>query len=265
MVEGFGNGGRTVVRRWLAVLAVLAVAGLAGIAPRAGAAEIHVLSAGAVEPGIHAAAKAYEAKTGHKVTVRFATAPAMRKRVAGGEAADVVIAPPAVLDEFLKAGRIEESGRVTVGRVGVGIAVRADAPAPDISSPEALRASVLAAESLVFNRASTGLYMDRLFEKMSLTAEVTPKAKRYPDGNAVMMHLLAGTGREFGFGAATEIVLFREKGLRLVGPLPASLQNYTTYAAATMTASASPALGRELVAFIGSAEGKALFVANGID
>lgn len=250
-------------RRVLAacVVGVVALAGPGQV----GAAEIQVLSAGAVEPGIHAAAHAFSAKTGHKVSVRFATAPAMRKRVEGGEIADVVIAPPAVLDDFARAGRIEDAARASVGRVGVGVAVRVGGPVPDISTPETVRKAVLEAESLVFNRASTGLYMDRLFEKMGLTADVTPKSVRYGDGNAVMEHLIKGKGREFGFGAATEILLFRDKGLRLVGPLPAAIQNHTSYAAVPMTAAPSPALARELVRFLASPEGKALFVANGID
>jgi molybdate transport system substrate-binding protein len=262
MTRGNDGAGRGRLRSrtwWVAVWA------LAGLTQGAMAAEIQVLSAGAVEPGIHAAAHAYSAQSGHKVTVRFATAPAMRKRVAGGEVADVVIAPPPVLDDFLKAGKIEDATRIALGRVGVGIAVREGAPVPDISSPEALRASVLGAESLVFNQASTGLYMDRLFEKMGLTAEVKAKSARYPDGNAVMEHLLKGKGREFGFGAATEIVLFRDKGLRLVGPLPASMQNYTAYAAVPMTAAPSTELARDFVRFLASPAGKKLFVANGID
>ncbi len=83
------------------------------------AAEISIISAGAVEPGVTAAAEAFHKETGVEVKIKFATAPAIRERVGGGEAADVVIAPPAVIDELAKAGKLDGSARAAVGRVGV--------------------------------------------------------------------------------------------------------------------------------------------------
>ena len=107
-----------------------------------------------------------------------------------------------------------------MGRVGLGVAVRPGAPVPDISSSEALKRSVLQAESIVFNRASTGIYLENLLKKMGVYEQVEAKTTRYPDAAAVMEHLLKGKGKEFGFGPITEILLQREKGLKLVGPLP---------------------------------------------
>src|SRR5215813_7103511 len=86
------------------------------------AAEIKVLSAGAVEPGIRAAAGAYEKQSGNTVKIAFNTAPEIRKRVEAGEAFDVVIAPPAALDEFAAAKKIA-ADRAALGRVGLGVAV----------------------------------------------------------------------------------------------------------------------------------------------
>jgi molybdate transport system substrate-binding protein len=112
----------------------------------AGAAEVKVLSAGALEPGMKAAAAEFQKASGHSVKLAFNTAPQIRKRIADGEVHDVVVAPPAVIDEFSKAGKLGQD-RADVGRVGMGVAVRPGAPAPDISSPEALKKSVLDAES----------------------------------------------------------------------------------------------------------------------
>src|SRR3989449_2359583 len=111
---------------------------LCAFAGSAMAAEIRVLSAGAVEPGLRAAAAAFGKQSGHDVKITFNTAPEIRKRIVGGEAFDVVIAPPAALDEFAGAGKIS-ADRVDVGRVGLGVAVRPGAPVPDISSSEALK------------------------------------------------------------------------------------------------------------------------------
>jgi hypothetical protein len=157
------------------------------------AAEIRVLSAGAVEPGLRAAAGAYTKQSGNEVKITFNTAPEIRKRMQAGEKFDVVIAPPAAIDELAAAGKLA-ADRAALGRVGLGVAVRPGAELPDISSTERLRASVLAADSIVFNRASTGIYLENLFKKMGIYEAILPKTTRYPDAGAVMEHVLKGKG-----------------------------------------------------------------------
>src|SRR3977135_2258711 len=237
---------------------------LCAIAGGAMAAESRVWGAGVLEPGLRAAAAAFQKQSGHSVNIAFNTTPEIRKRIGAGEAFDVVIAPPAALDEFAGAGKVAAE-RANLGRVGMGVAVRPGAPGPDISSGDALKRSVLAAESIVFNRASSGIYFENLLKKMEIYDQVQAKTTRYADGAAVMEHVLKGKGRETGFGPVTEILQHREKGLKLVGPLPPEVQNYTSYSAAPMTSGANAALGRSLVRYLGSPESKALFVAAGID
>ena len=235
------------------------------LAGAAHAAEVSVLSAGAVEPGLVAASDLFRQKTGHDVKIRFATAPAIRQRMSSGDTADVVLAPPAVIEELAKAGKLDAQRRVTVGRVGVGVAVRDGAPVPDVSSADALKRAVVDAESLVYNQASTGTYVEGLLQRLAIADEVKARTKRYPDGDAVMGHLIKGSGKEIGFGAITEIVLYKDKGLRLVSPLPADVQNYTTYAAAPVTGAANPAGAKEFLDFMGGPEAKAAFTAKGIE
>jgi molybdate transport system substrate-binding protein len=228
------------------------------------AAELKVLSAGALEPGMKAAAAEFQKASGHAVKITFNTAPQIRKRIGEGEIHDVVIAPPAVIDEFSKAGKLGQD-RAAVGRVGMGVAVRPGAPVPDISSAEALKKSVLEAESLVFNRASTGIYLENLLKKMGVYDQIEKKAARYDDAAAVMEHVLKGKGREIGFAPITEILLHRDRGLRLVGPLPAEVQNYTSYAAGVMTGAPSGAAAQEFVRYLGTPAAKKVFVAAGIE
>ena len=228
------------------------------------AAEIKMLSAGAVEPGLKAAAAAFQKSSGHQVSITFNTAPQIRKRLGSGEVHDVVLAPPAVIDEFAKAGKLSQE-RANVGRVGLGAAVRPGAPAPDLSSAEALKKSVLEAESLVFNRASTGLYFENLLKKMGIYDQVEKKTARYADAAAVMDHVLKGKGREIGFAPITEILLHKEQGLRLVGPLPADVQNFTSYTAAVMNAAPAAGAAQEFVRYLGTPAAKALFTAAGIE
>ena len=234
-----------------------------GLAGAACADEIKVLSAGAIEPGLKAAAAAFDRQTGHVTSIIFNTVPELRKRVQGNPAFDVVIAPPAVSNEFAAAGQLD-AARADVGRVGMGVVVREGAPAPDISSGEALKHAVIEADSLVFNRASTGLYLDGLLKKMDVYSQVEGKTTRYPDGAAVMEHVIKGRGREIGFGAMTEILLYQGKGLKLVEPVPAEVQNYTSYTAAPSSSGRQQALARQFVAFLSGPIGKPLFVAAGV-
>ncbi len=248
----------TRVLTWTALLLMVA---------RAGAAELAVLSAGAIEPGLRAAAAAFQQQTGHTVKITFNTAPQLRQRMEGNPAFDVVIAPPAVIGEFAQASKLAET-RANVGRVGMGVTVRDGAPVPDISSAEAVKQAVLAADSLVFNRASTGLYFEGLLRKMDIYTQVEGKTTRYPDGASVMEHVIKaakpGAVREIGFAPITEILLYQRKGLKFVGPFPAEVQNYTSYTAAPLALGGQQALAQQFVSFLSGPVGKPLFVAAGI-
>ena len=237
---------------------------LGGLCSSVSAAEIKVLSAGAIEPGMRPAVAAFEKGSGHQIKLMFNTAPQLRKRIADGEAWDVVLAPPAAIDEFSRAGKAE-AGAVNVGRVGLGVAVRPGAPLPDVTSVEGLKTAITQADSLVFNRASTGLYLEAWLKQQGLYDQVQARSTRYPDGASVLEHVLKGQGTEIGFGAITEILQYRDKGLRFVGPLPAAMQNYTAYSATVMTGTAQSAAARAFVAFLGSASGQAIFKAAGIE
>ena len=247
------------MKKVVTMLGILAATLSAGLM----AAELTVLSGGAVEPGLRAAALAFEKKTGHKVNITFNTTPQMLKRVGGGDTFDVVIAPPAAIKQFAAAGTVDDGG-VDVGRVGSGVAVRPGAPVPAIATGEDVKKAVLEAESIVFNTASTGIYFENLLKKWGIFDEVKGKSVRYTTGAEVMKHALKGKGREIAFGPITEILLEKEHGLILVGPFPADIQNYTSYTAVPMSAGKQKELAQQLVKFLGG-PGKPLFVAAGIE
>jgi molybdate transport system substrate-binding protein len=124
---------------------------------------------------------------------------------------------------------------------------------------------LLQSESLVFNRASTGIYLEGLLLKMGLWPVLEGRTTRYPDGASVMEHVLHGKGREIGFGAMTEILLYREKGLKLVGPLPAEVQNYTSYSGTVIEGAKEPKVASEFVRYLGGPVWRGLFAAAGIE
>ena len=228
-------------------------------------AEITVLSAGAVEPGLVKVIDQFRRETGHKVKVAFATAPTILKRIGGGETVDAVIASTAVLDDLAKAGKVTAAQRVTVGRIGVGVAVRESAPAPKIATVDEFKQSLLNAESVVYNQASTGIYLEWLFDRLGIAEQLKAKTTRYPDFAAVLNHLSQGKGKEIGLGATTVIIEGKDKGLKLVGPLPAAIQNYTTYVATVAAQGIARDAAREFIRYLTSPAAKAAFAASGIE
>src|SRR5882672_3036555 len=136
------------------VVAVLLGCAFAGAAL---AADIRVLSAGAVEPGLVKVADQYRRETGNRVRIQFGTAPQLEKRLAAGESADVLIASAGLMNDQLRRGKVEAEGHAFIGRVAVGVTVRATAPNPDIATLDSFKHSLLGADSIVCNQASVGL------------------------------------------------------------------------------------------------------------
>ena len=118
---------------------------------------------------------------------------------------------------------------------------------------------------MVYNTASTGIYLDKLFGKMGIAEQLKAKTTRYATGAAVLEHVIKGKGNEIGFGAVTEIKMYETKGLRFVGPLPAEVQNYTSYDAVLMTGAASPDAARAVLRYLATPAGKAAFVSGGVE
>ncbi len=231
----------------------------------ASAAEIRVISGGAVEPGLEAFRQFVKRGTGHELKILYNTAPQIAKRLAGGEVFDILISPPATIDPALKEGKVIAETRVKVGRVGAGIIVRSGAAAPDVATVDGLKQALLAADSVVYNTASTGIYLDKLFASLGISAALKPKTTRYPTGAAVMEHVINGTGKEIGFGAMTEIRMYESRGLKLIGPLPAAVQNYTSYDAVVMAGATADEAARAVLRLLVTPAAKAAFASGGVE
>ena len=228
------------------------------------ATEIKVLSAGALQPGMVKVIDSFRRETGYGIKVSFATAPAILKRLGETNVADVVIAPPAVLDEWVNAGKASSAVRVTVGRIGVGVMVREGAPIPKIATVEEFKQSLLGAEALVYNQASTGIYLETLFDHLGIAGSLKAKTTRYPAAAAVLNRISKGNDNEIGLGAVTVIIEGERKGLKFVGPLPAEIQNYTTYVA-MVVADGQASAAQEFVRYLTSPGARKTFAAAGIE
>lgn len=225
---------------------------------------LKILSAGAVKRGVAQIAQSFEARTGETVTVEFDTAPSLRERLARGEAADVVVLPPAMLDALAAQGAVSLAHRGYVGRSRMGLFVKRGAPLPDISTVERFGHALLSADAVVYNTASSGLYMEQLIDRLGLTAALQARVVRVKTGSAVMAQVAAHPGHAVGTGQLSEIRVQMDKGvaIALAGPLPEDIQNATPYDAAAV--SATPG-ARALATALTSDAARQVFAASGID
>ena len=228
--------------------------------------ELRVLSAGAVKSGVAQVAQEFERATGTRVTVEFSTAPELRKRIAAGEAADVVVAPPAAMDEFQKLGKIDAGTRGLVGRSRMGVVVHAEARAPDVSDTAAFKRALLAASAVVHNKASSGIYSAKLLEKLGLKEALGAKVVVVDTGGAVMRTVAERGPGAVGLAQISEVMVMIDKGcaVRLAAPLPDEIQNVTSYDAAAIAGSKSPDAARKLAGSLASGAAKKIFAATGI-
>lgn len=229
--------------------------------------EIRVLSAGAVKRGVGALAEAFGRDTGTIVTVTFATAPVLKGKVEDGTAeADVVIAPAPAMKGFEEKGLVVAGTGAVIGSVKAAVVVRDGANAPDISTAETFKYAILDADSLVYNRASSGLYIEELMVRLGVAEEVAAKTTRLATGGEVMKHLAAGEGaNEIGFGQIPEISVYEGQGVRLVGPLPEEIGKTTTYAVGLSASAVTPATARAFIDTMATPAAKETFRATGVE
>jgi molybdate transport system substrate-binding protein len=247
------------------VFAAVACVITLALASSAKAAEIKVLTAGAYKQVVVALQPDFEKRTGHKLTIDNDTVGALAKRIDGGEAFDVVVVTPAALDDLGKKGKLAEGAHAVLARVGVGVMVRDGAPRPDVGSVEAFKKAVLDAKTVAYidpaSGGSSGIYVDRLFQRLGIADQIKPKA-RLKKGGYVADLIVSGEA-ELGIHQISEIVPV--KGVTLVGPLPAEIQNYTTYAGGVGASAKDPDAAKALVQFLAGEAAAPILKSKGMD
>jgi len=227
-------------------------------------AELKVLSAGAVKTGVAQVAKEFEQATGTRVSVEFNTAPELRKRVAAGDGADVIVAPPAAMDEFERLGKIAGDSRGFIGRSRMGVVIHAAAQAPDLSDGAAFKRALAAASAVVHNKASSGIYAAKMLEKIGLKDVLGAKIVVVETGSGVMKTVAEKGPGAVGLAQISEVMVMIDKGcqVKLAAPLPDEVQNVTSYEAAARAG--APDAARKLAASLASDAAKKIFAASGI-
>jgi molybdate transport system substrate-binding protein len=245
--------------------AVIALAFALICATDAPAAEVKILTAGAMKAVVLELVPQFEKETGHKAVVDNDTAGGLAKRIEGGEAFDAVVVTPGVIDDLGKKGKVVAASRANVARVGVGVVIKEGAPLPDISNVDAFKRALIAAKSVAYidpaSGGSSGIYLTGLFDKLGIAAEIKPKAKLKKGG--YVAELIANGEAELGLHQISEILPV--KGVKLVGPLPAEIQNYTTYAAAVGADARQPDAARALIKLLTGPAAESVLKARGME
>jgi len=248
------------MRRLLAPLLIA----LGALASQARADDIKVLTAGAFKQVVVAAVPAFEARTGHRVEVQNDTAGALSRRIAGGERFDVLMLTPALLRPLGASGRVVADSIAPLAQVGIGVAVKAGAPSPRIATVEEFRQALLDARRVAYidpaSGGSSGIYLDGLFQRLGIAEAVKAKAVLVP-GGLVAERLVTGEA-DLAVHQVSEILPVA--GATLVGALPESIQNYTTYAGAVAADSAHADAARAFLAALTAPEAAATLRAKGM-
>jgi len=228
--------------------------------------ELTVYSSIGVRSAAEGLFRQFETTSGHKLAVTWGTAPMLVKRIESGERADVLILSRASIDTLRKQGKIAPGSEVTLAGSGVAIAVKAGMPKPDISTPEALKQTLLKAKSIAYSEPSaggaSGVYFAKLLERMGIADQMRPKTKFPPAGGFSAELLMTG---EAELAVQQKPELLHVAGCEIVGLLPGDLNLVTEFAAAIMAGSNNAEIGKALIAMLQSPAAKAIFRAKGLD
>ena len=241
--------------KWM--VAVLAVAGAAN------AAELTVLSTGAVRESFTEASEKWAKDGSHNVSASFDTAGALRQKLAGGARGDILIMPVESFAAYEKEGLVVPGTRRDLGKVSMGVAVKQGAPLPDISTVEALKKTLRDAKTVTYmdpDKGSSGKYFDTVvLPRLGMRDEVRAKAK-WGEGGSTAVKVASGEA-EIAFQNVSE--LMGVTGATVVGLLPAELQQPIVYSGAVMKDAKHPAEARQLLDYLASPEGRSAFARHG--
>lgn len=207
-------------------------------------------------------AQAYAQRTGTRVAIESVGGVDAARRVAAGEAFDVVFLAADAIDKLIAAGQVLAGSRVDLVRSGVAVAVREGAPRPDISSEEAVRAAVLAAPSLSYSTGPSGVALAKLFERWGIAEQIRDRIVTPPPGVPVGS-LVAKGEVALGFQQLSE--LMHLPGLTVLGPLPAAIQIITTFSAGVCATSQQADAVRAMLAALNAPETAAVKRRHGME
>jgi molybdate transport system substrate-binding protein len=241
----------------------LVVTGVVLSAAPALAEEITVLCPRGVQAPLNVIAERFQASTGHRVTLVYGTAGGIARRAAGPEPADIVITSARALDELVARG--VAATRTNLGSVGVGVAVRKGTVLPDVSTPKALEAALLAAASIGYadpaRGGQGGTHFATVIERLGLTETLRARTRLFPEGLEALERVAAG---DIALAAAPISEILPIPALALAGPLPEPLQARLVYAAGLLGNARAPGAARAFLAALAEPGAREVLARGGL-
>jgi molybdate transport system substrate-binding protein len=225
------------------------------------AADVAVISGGAMRRFLTEALPLFERASGHKVAIRFGLTRDMLAEIGAGAVFDVALLPRSAIDQLVDRGKVARATVTDAVRSLVGFMVRTGAPAPDIGTVEAFKAALRRASAISYSKGPSGLYVAALLQRLGLAEEMRDKTV-FAVGRPVGEVIASG---EAEIGMQQIIENQPVEGAHLVGPLPAELINYVMYSAGFAPRAAGSAAARALVAFLASPEAVRIIRAKGME
>ena len=231
------------------------------------AAEVRVMISGGLSAAYKVLVPEFERATGHTVVTAYGpsmgtTVNAIPVRLERGEPADVLIMVGYALKDLADTGKVIPDSRVDLVKSPIGVAVKAGAPKPDISTADALKRALLAAKTIAYSDSASGVYVStEMFQKLGIAEEMKDRARKIPA--TPVGEIVAHGQAEIGLQQISE--LKPVEGIDIVGPLPDELQRITVFSAGIATVSKEPDAGRALIKFLASSAARDAIVKSGMD
>jgi len=226
------------------------------------AVELQVIAGGGIAGSLDEIAALFERASGHKIVIRYGTMPELIKMAASGVPFDLGVVPQDVWKDPAARAQVAPGPTRDVARVGIGVAVRAGAPKPDISTAEALKATLLKAQSIASIPASaTGTALAGIYERLGITDEMKAKTKAQLAPKQIVEAVANGDAELAVFGLNVLV----DPRLDIVGPFPAEVQREVVYAVGIAATSKEPEAAKAFVAYLMSPPAIAVIKAKGMN
>jgi molybdate transport system substrate-binding protein len=253
------HGREDIMKAWHGL--VVGIAGAVFMASAGAAAEITILTNQGVVSAVRDLAPVFERATGHKVIIQLRPTAAMMQKVNANAPADLVTSQPEVIEDFIQKGKVVAGSRSVFARAGIGVAVKAGAPKPDISTPEAFKRAMLAAKSIAYSQTASGVYVANLMERLGIAAQLKDKTKRV--SGVPVAEVVAKGEAEIGLQQIN--VILPVVGADYAGPLPGELQDYVVFATGVLVVAKEPDAARAFARFAAAPENVALITKSGME
>lgn len=223
-------------------------------------APLKILSGGAMRSLMVDLVPLFERASGEKVEIEFRLTSVLQKQIEDGAVFDIALLPRPEVDALVRAGRIAADATADIARSSVGLAVRAGAAKPDIATVEALKQTLLNAQSIAYSDGPSGAYVAALLELLGIAEAMKPKTKLTDRPVAELM-----ASGEAEIGMQQIVAILPVKGAELVAPLPSELQNIIIYAAGLAPGATQSGAAQTFIAFLAMPEAVSLIRAKGME